>query len=206
MSEVFGKARRLRAMTDPSFWIFGYGSLIWRPSFEFEQRSPAYAVGWTRRFWQGSTDHRGTPEAPGRVVTLVPEPESRCWGVAYRIPLDRRDSVLEELDRREQGGYSRCELEIFVPDHGSAPQAASTYLAAPDNPHYLGSAHLSDIARQIETARGPSGYNRDYVSELARALRELGAADDHVFELARLIGPGQVLIEQLGTSPDRGDP
>jgi len=193
-------------MIDPSFWIFGYGSLIWRPSFEFVERCPAYAVGWTRRFWQGSTDHRGTPEAPGRVVTLVPEPESRCWGVAYRIPVERREHVLDELDRREQGGYSRCEVEIFFPDRASEPRAASTYVAGPDNPHYLGTARISDIARQIEAARGPSGYNRDYLFDLARALGELGAADDHVFELARLIGPGQVLIEQPRATPDRGDP
>jgi glutathione-specific gamma-glutamylcyclotransferase len=191
-------------MMDPSFWIFGYGSLIWRPSFDFLERSPAYAVGWTRRFWQGSTDHRGTPEAPGRVVTLVPEAKSRCWGVAYRIPGRERDTVLEELDRREQGGYSRCELEIFLSSQRSVPQTASTYVAQPDNPHYLGTALLSDIARQIQTARGPSGKNRDYLFELKRALDELGARDDHVFELAQLVAPESVKIPR--TTPDRGDP
>jgi cation transport regulator ChaC len=193
-------------MSGPSFWIFGYGSLIWRPSFDFVERCPAYAVGWTRRFWQGSPDHRGTPDAPGRVVTLVPEPESRCWGVAYRISVERREDVLEELDRREQGGYSRCELEIFLSGRDSESRAASTYVARPDNPHYLGTALTSDIARQIGVARGPSGHNRDYLFQLARALRELGAADDHVFELARLIGQESVKMEQSLTTPDRGDP
>ena len=67
-------------------WLFGYGSLIWRPASPFVERRPASARGYARRFWQGSTDHRGVPEAPGRVVTLLPSAGDRCEGVAYRVP------------------------------------------------------------------------------------------------------------------------
>jgi cation transport regulator ChaC len=140
------------------------------------------------------------------VVTLVPELTSRCWGVAYRLPAAERDRVLEELDRREQGGYARRELEVFLSGRESDPHTASTYVAAPDNPHYLGAVSPSDIARQIQGARGPSGRNRDYLLELVRALQELGAADDHVFELARLIAPESVKMEPSGTAASRGDP
>ncbi len=66
-------------------WLFGYGSLIWKADFPFLERRPAHIHGWARRFWQGSHDHRGTPEAPGRVATLVREPGAVCHGMAYRI-------------------------------------------------------------------------------------------------------------------------
>lgn len=173
-------------------WIFGYGSLIWRPAFRFEQRSPAYIVGWTRRFWQGSTDHRGVPGAPGRVVTLIPEPGARCWGMAYRVSDADLDEVLRALDHREQGGYGRHDVPMCLagptaPPAESAPRTALMYVATPDNPSYLGAAPLAEIAAQVLAARGPSGSNVEYVLRLADALAAMGAEDEHVAELARLV-------------------
>lgn len=176
-------------MRDEDLWLFGYGSLIWRPSFEFEARQAGHVVGWARRFWQGSTDHRGVPSAPGRVVTLIAETGARCRGAAYRIPERLRAGVIEELDRREQGGYLRREIELHL-DGDSAARRAIVYVATQGNPEYLGPAPLVEIAKQVGAARGPSGSNREYVFRLARALREIGADDPHVFELEALLGSG----------------
>jgi cation transport regulator ChaC len=166
-------------------WIFGYGSLIFRPSFAYEERREAWLRDWARRFWQGSTDHRGMPEAPGRVVTLVPEAGARCWGMAYRIADERLEEVLVHLDFREQGGYERHLLRLETREL-SLPEAL-VYVAGPSNPHYLGPATLEEIAAVVRSAHGPSGSNRDYVQRLAEALAEAGEDDAHVTELARLL-------------------
>ncbi|WP_437820491.1 gamma-glutamylcyclotransferase [Sorangium sp. So ce1078] len=173
-------------------WIFGYGSLIWRPAFRFEQMAPGYITGWARRFWQGSTDHRGVPGAPGRVVTLIPEPGARCWGMAYRIADAELDEVLRALDHREKGGYARCDVPLYLADETarveSAPRVAIVYMATPGNPDYLGEAPLAEIAAQVLASHGPSGSNVEYVLRLAEALASMKASDEHVTELARLVG------------------
>lgn len=160
----------------PASWIFAYGSLIWRPEPGTLTSLPGHVSGYTRRLYQGSPDHRGTPDAPGRVLTLLPEPDARCHGLACLLP----DDLLDALDRREQGGYQRVCLP-FHSDHPGAPSHVLTYIATPDNPHYLGYATISDIAAHIARAHGPSGPNADYVLHLARALRALHIHDDHIF-------------------------
>lgn len=168
-------------------WIFGYGSLVWRPSFAFVERRGAVLRGWARRFWQGSTDHRGVPGAPGRVVTLVREAETaRCWGMAYRIADADADDVTAHLDHRERGGYARHPVSLET-DVG--PLSALVYVAEATNPEYLGPAPLSAIVAVIGAAAGPSGPNDEYVLRLAAALREAGESDEHVFEVeAALLG------------------
>ncbi len=171
-------------------WIFGYGSLVWRPEFPHLERRPAFILGWMRRFWQGSTDHRGIPERPGRVVTLLPEPNAVCWGMAYRLDPAQNESVLAGLDWRERGGYERHEVSLHF--ETAAPPAAPgfMYVATPANPNYLGPASLAEIAQQVRGAHGPSGSNLDYVLRLADALQEMAAEDAHVLALAGRLRDG----------------
>ena len=166
-------------MDDHTVWLFGYGSLIYKADFAWLERRRASIRGWARRFWQGSHDHRGTPEAPGRVVTLVPEPDAVCVGMAYRITPD----VFAHLDHREKNGYTRI-ATAFHFDSGADVEGV-VYIAAVDNIAFLGPADDAGIAWHIASSHGPSGSNRDYLLQLAAALRELGAEDAHVFALER---------------------
>jgi cation transport regulator ChaC len=168
-------------------WIFGYGSLIWRPAFPYLQRQPGFISGWARRYWQGSTDHRGVPEAPGRVVTLIPSALHQCWGVAYRVAPHSWEGVIRDLDHRERGGFDRQDVAVGFRDPDLPAVRALVYVAAERNPNYLGPATDAEIAAQIRAAHGPSGPNAEYALELAAALRSIEADDDHVFAIADLL-------------------
>jgi cation transport protein ChaC len=169
-------------LSAPDLWVFGYGSLIFRADFPFIEQRPATINHWARRFWQGSTDHRGTPEAPGRVVTLVHSPEDTCWGMAYLIAGKEVSQVLDHLDYREKGGYERLEVPMSIDGHEST--TGLTYLAAQDNENYLGHDDTHSMARQISQSIGPSGPNREYLLQLEASLQQHHVTDDHVFELA----------------------
>jgi cation transport regulator ChaC len=158
-------------------WLFGYGSLIWKADFAYIERRAAHIRGWSRRFWQGSHDHRGTRDAPGRVVTLIAQAGAVCAGMAYLITPE----VFDHLDLREKNGYLR-QVSTLAFDDGSSVQGL-VYIATETNAAYLGAASEADIARHIAGASGPSGSNRDYLLHLADALRELGAQDAHVFAI-----------------------
>ncbi|GJI90038.1 gamma-glutamylcyclotransferase [Duganella hordei] len=162
-----------------SVWLFGYGSLIYKADFPYLQRRPASIANWTRRFWQGSHDHRGTPEAPGRVVTIIEEAGAICHGMAYLITPE----VFAHLDHREKNGYLRLAIPIIFEVGDSV--TGLVYIATPDNTAFLGAASEQEIARHIARSAGPSGPNSDYLNHLATALRELGQHDQHVFEIER---------------------
>ncbi|RSH85102.1 uncharacterized protein EHS24_006695 [Apiotrichum porosum] len=175
-------------------WIFGYGSIIWRPDFPYAERREGWVVDHTRRFWQGSPDHRGTPSQLGRVVTLVPSEGEICWGVAYRLHLEHEDEVMAYLDHRERGGYVRFDVDFTtaVTPAGTLLQdstagdivRAITYIASPTNDYYLGPVAHPQMVAQISRARGESGKNADYVLNLAKGLLEMGLRDAHVEGLA----------------------
>ena len=173
--------QRHRFNGSDSVWLFAYGSLIFKPDFEFIESQPARIHGWVRRFWQGSHDHRGTPAAPGRVVTLVAQADQVCDGIAYRIT----PKIFDHLDHREKNGYLRMQLPLEFADGSCC--SGLVYIADANNAAYLGPAPEPAIARHIANTSGPSGSNRAYLLQLADALRALGKQDDHVFAVERYL-------------------
>eukprot|EP00898_Chlorokybus_atmophyticus_P004359 jgi/Chlat1/4924/Chrsp31S04842 len=173
-------------------WVFGYGSIIWRPGFVYSKRVEGYIKDYSRVFHQGNTDHRGTPDFPGRTVTLEHQPGAVTWGVAFCIEGDREAQrrALEYLDVREQQYDVRTHLPFYT-DTADSPLVAKclVYIASPNpasNPMYLGPAPLEELARQIAFAKGPSGHNHVYLFRLAEAMREMGVKDEELFHLDKL--------------------
>ena len=172
-------------------WVFGYGSLVWRPAFAHLERIPASIEGWSRRFWQASPDHRGTVDDPGRVVTLVAAPGEVCHGMAYRVEASVWGPILDALDHREKAGYEHVRCTLRLTDGRQIPDGL-VYIAGPENPNFIGPDTLEAMAAQIRRCSGPSGPNLTYLVELYAALEGLGGLDEHVAELygAVTAGPG----------------
>ncbi|POR31978.1 Putative glutathione-specific gamma-glutamylcyclotransferase 2 [Tolypocladium paradoxum] len=144
-----------------------------------------------------SEDHRGTPEAPGRVVTLIERSfwetltdhhdsaPDKVWGVAYRITPERVAEVQEYLDIREINGYS-IHYTPFHPADGSPPIKTLVYIGTPDNEQFVGPQDPQKLAHHILASRGPSGPNNEYLYNLDTALNGLSpeSGDVHVGDLA----------------------
>jgi len=177
--------------SDSFVWIFGYGSLIWRPAMAYAVRRAGRIDGWARRFWQASTDHRGTLEAPGRVLTLI-EAADTVWGAAYAIDRAEWPAIEAALEVREQQGYARSTVDLGLAAGERAGDVVETvtgllYHATPANPYFIGPEPLAATAEIVRRSHGPSGSNLDYVLELERALAAMGAADPEVTALAGLL-------------------
>ncbi|XP_017870177.1 PREDICTED: putative glutathione-specific gamma-glutamylcyclotransferase 2 [Drosophila arizonae] len=169
-------------------WIFGYGSLVWKADFPYIDRRRGFVCGYKRRFYQHSIDHRGIPERPGRVVTLLPGDltQDRVYGVAYRIAAAQKSQVLDHLDYREKNGYERYNLEFHEYPSTTMPIEVIIYVATQSNDSYAGHVwQVPCIARQIFTSAGPSGPNREYLFNLFIAMQELfpDVVDEHLTEL-----------------------
>ncbi|KAJ7989112.1 hypothetical protein DPEC_G00316150 [Dallia pectoralis] len=170
-----------------SLWIFGYGSLVWKPDFVYTRSKVGYIEGYSRRFWHGDTFHRGDKDMPGRVVTLVENHDARTWGVAYEVAESLIDESLRRLDVREAvlGGYVTRTVE-FTP-RGRCQQSllARVYIATSDNPIYLGPASPTEIAARIAVCRGATGHNVEYLFRLAEFMRLYcpEVEDNHLFSI-----------------------
>ncbi|MGB0647539.1 MAG: gamma-glutamylcyclotransferase [Bradymonadia bacterium] len=161
-------------------WLFGYGSIIWRPNIKFQRKAPATLPGWRRSFCQLSVDHRGTPEAPGRVLTLREDAQARCDGVAFEVSSSLWHETLAYYDEREKGGYRRLDVML---ECGDTRIPAVTYVAPPGNPHDAGAEPLEHIVSVIRTAEGPSGTNLEYFLNLVDILRANGIKDSYLSQV-----------------------
>ncbi|KTG02381.1 hypothetical protein cypCar_00015021 [Cyprinus carpio] len=160
-----------------SLWIFGYGSLVWKPDFKYKRSKIGYIKGYKRRFWHGDNFHRGDDEMPGRVVTLIEE--------------DDVEESLKYLNVREavRGGYLTQVVEFVPQGANQSPVQALVYIATPDNPIYLGPASTEEIAAQIAVCKGKSGHNIEYLLRLAEFMRVScpDVDDPHLFSIEKAV-------------------
>ena len=193
---------------DPSFdhlredlWVFAYGSLIWRPDFEFVERESARLVGAHRALCVYSFVHRGTPERPGLVLGL--DLGGACRGVAYRIAASKRAETLAYLRAREQVTkvYLECVRAVTLVGRAQGRVAAVCYMIDRSHPQYAGRLDLTEQLHRVRQGHGRSGSNRDYVLQTVSALESLGLRDRELHLLAEKLR-GVHEVEQPPSEPE----
>ncbi len=156
-------------------WVFGYGSLMWRPGFDYIERVPARLHGVHRAFCISSVHHRGTPARPGLVLGLAPGGSVR--GAAYGVAPAHWREVLAYLREREQPTETYVERQIAIRLADGRKVTAVSYLSDRRHPQWVGRLPLEEQARRISGAVGLSGPNIDYLRDLTEHLRAEGVGD-----------------------------
>lgn len=169
------------------FWVFGYGSLMWRPGFSFEKAQPAILHGYNRSFCVYSHYYRGTPDRPGLVLGLDPQTNAQCRGVAFCVAPAQKDAVVAYLTERELCGYAYQAATLPVMLECGTEIEAYTFVADPDHALYAGDLGLDKSASMIMQAEGQTGLNRDYLINSVRELEANGYADAHLHELLKKV-------------------
>ena len=165
-------------------WVFGYGSLMWRPGFDFLERVEARLIGAHRALCVYSFVHRGTPERPGLVLGL--DLGGACRGIAFRVGAVDRAKTVAYLRAREQVTmvYRECIRRIRLAGDPQRQVPALCYMVDRSHPQYAGRLTLEQQLHHVRQGHGQSGANRDYVVSTVSALEALGYRETDLHLLA----------------------
>jgi len=155
-------------------WVFGYGSLIWRPEFDYAERREAKVFGWHRALKMWSRINRGTPECPGLVFAMLPG--GSCQGAAFRIPAAQGHDTLHALWKREMAlaTYDPRWLPCSTPQ---GPVRALAFTLSRRSPSYCGVLPPAEYQRIFNESRGIYGTTRDYAVNTYDGLHAMGIRD-----------------------------
>jgi cation transport protein ChaC len=164
-------------------WVFGYGSLMWRPGFEHAERAPALLRGYHRAFCVYSHHYRGTPDRPGLVLGL--ERGGSCRGVAFRVEAAQADDVLRYLDAREipHQVYRRRVVPVELHGHPARTARAHTYVTRRDHVQYAGRLPIERAVELFLQGVGVSGPAHAYLASTVEHLEAMGFRDPRLHEL-----------------------
>jgi cation transport protein ChaC len=168
-------------------WVFGYGSLMWRPGFEFIEQVPARLIGEHRALCVYSFDHRGTPEKPGLVLGL--DRGGACRGIAFRVAAKQRGDTVDYLRSREQttNVYREVMRSVWLEDEARQRVSALAYVVDRGHVQYAGRLSLADQLRHVQQGHGRSGNNRDYVLSTVKSIEAQGFRDAQLHQLASML-------------------
>ncbi len=163
-------------------WVFGYGSLMWRPGFTYSFRCKAMLRGWRRSLCIYSHVYRGTPERPGLVLGL--DRGGACRGVAFRVEAALREPTIRYLREREQPTAVYLERTVPIELESGERMSALTFVADRLHPQYAGRLARDAMLERVRAGKGASGDNAAYVTETHDHLLAIGVRDGDLEWLA----------------------
>src|ERR1700691_5567924 len=168
-------------------WVFGYGSLMWQPGFDFTEQFPARLIGEHRALCVYSFDHRGTPEKPGLVLGL--DRGGACRGIAFRVAAKLRNDTIDYLRGREQttNVYREVMRSVWLENEARQRISALAYVVDRGHVQYAGRLSLAEQLRYVEQGHGRSGNNRDYVLATVKSIEKQGFRDKQLHQLALML-------------------
>lgn len=186
-----GKALSDSEFPDGDLWVFGYGSLIWKPGFAFVEQSPARLIGEHRSLCIYSMVHRGTYEKPGLVLGL--DRGGACQGVAFRVAQKDVKATVANLREREQvtGVYREVMRSVWLKNDAREQVRALAYVADRSHDQYAGRLSLEEQLRLVRQGHGVYGDNAEYVISTVAALEAQGVRDAPLHRLAMLLKGGE---------------
>ncbi len=164
-------------------WVFGYGSLMWRPGFDFEERTLATVRGYRRALCVYSHVHRGTPERPGLVLGL--DRGGSCKGVAFRVSAAKAEATIAYLRAREQVTMVYREIRLRAALADGRKVDVLSYAVDRAHVQYAGALALPELERFVGQGVGVSGANPDYVRQTYQHMTEIGITDTVLAALTR---------------------
>ena len=168
-------------------WVFGYGSLMWRPGFDFIEQVPARLIGEHRALCVYSFDHRGTPEKPGLVLGL--DRGGACRGIAFRVRGELRQDTIDYLRGREQTTHVYREVmrSVWLDNEARGRVSALAYVVDRGHVQYAGRLTLAEQLHYVRQGHGRSGDNRDYVLSTVKSIEAQGFRDPQLHQLAAML-------------------
>jgi glutathione-specific gamma-glutamylcyclotransferase len=168
-------------------WVFGYGSLMWRPGFAFIEQVPARLIGEHRALCVYSFVHRGTPEKPGLVLGL--DRGGACRGIAFRVAEQHRAATVAYLRAREQvtSVYREVMRSVWLENAGRERVSALAYVVDRGHVQYAGRLSLAEQLRHVQQGHGQSGANGEYVLSTVKAIEAEGFRDTQLHQLALML-------------------
>jgi glutathione-specific gamma-glutamylcyclotransferase len=179
--------RLLKERPKGPFWLFAYGSLIWKPEFPTEESLLGVAEGWHRAFCLHLERYRGSPEQPGLMMAL--DTGGHCEGVLLRLSEQDLASQLDILLQREIGSHEALESVRWI-DVQSAQGVvrALVFYAHPAHlDYYVNSLPLEKVAHILARACGHWGSGAQYLHQTVSKLEEFGIHDENLWKLQELV-------------------